>query len=69
MSKFPGKTYTYIGDNIAKDFVAPKALGWQTICLKDNGQNIHSQDFGIGKKYLPDITVTSILEIKDLLST
>ena len=61
MSKYPGKTYTCIGDNVAKDFVAPKSLGWQTICLKDNGQNIHVQDFGIGKEYLPDIIVTNIL--------
>ena len=61
MSKYPGKTYTCIGDNVAKDFVAPKSLGWQTICLKDNGQHIHVQDFGIGKEYLPDIIVTNIL--------
>ena len=61
MSKYPGKPYTCIGDNVAKDFVAPKSLGWQTICLKDNGQNIHVQDFGIGKEYLPDIIVTNIL--------
>ena len=61
MSKYTGKTYTCIGDNVAKDFVAPKSLGWQTICLKDNGQNIHVQDFGIGKEYLPDIIVTNIL--------
>ena len=67
MSKYPGKTYTYIGDNISKDFVAPKSLGWQTICLKDNGQNIHSQDFGLGEEYLPEITVKNILEIRDLI--
>ena len=67
MSKYPGKTYTYIGDNISKDFVAPKSLGWQTICLKDNGQNIHSQDFDLGEEYLPEITVKNILEIRDLI--
>ena len=61
MSKYPGKTYTCIGDNVAKDFVAPKSLGWQTICLKDNVQNIHVQDLVIGKEYLPDIIVTNIL--------
>lgn len=27
MSKYPGKIYTYIGDNVTKDFVAPKSLG------------------------------------------
>ena len=65
MSKFPGKSYTYIGDNIAKDFVAPKSLGWQTICLKDNGLNIHAQDFDLSDEYLPEITITKILEIID----
>lgn len=60
MSKYPGKIYTYIGDNVAKDFVAPKSLGWQTICVKDNGQNIHSQDFNLNEEYLPEITITIV---------
>lgn len=63
MSKYPGKIYTYIGDNVAKDFVAPKSLGWQTICVKDNGQNIHSQDFNLNEEYLPEITINRIKEI------
>lgn len=63
MSKYPGKIYTYIGDNVTKDFVAPKSLGWQTICVKDNGQNIHSQDFNLNEEYLPDITINHIKEI------
>lgn len=67
MSKYPGKTYTYIGDNIAKDFVAPKSLGWQTICVKDNGLNIHAQDFGLGEEFMPEITLMNILEIRDLI--
>lgn len=65
MSKYPGLTYTYIGDNIAKDFLSPKSLGWQTICLKDNGQNIHAQNFNMSKEYLPDNIITNILEIKN----
>ena len=65
MSKYPGKSYTYIGDNIAKDFVAPKSLGWQTICLKDNGLNIHSQDFGQSEEYLPDLVINHIKELID----
>ena len=35
--------FTYVGDNIRKDFVAPNALGWTTICLQDDGRNIHKQ--------------------------
>ena len=67
MSKYPDKTYTYIGDNVAKDFLAPKTLGWQTICLKDNGQNIHSQNYNMNEEFLPDITIKNISEIKHLI--
>ena len=35
--------FTYVGDNPRKDFIAPNALGWQTVCLKDDGRNIHRQ--------------------------
>lgn len=63
MSKYPGKTYTYIGDNLAKDFATPKSLGWQTICLRDNGQNIHTQNLRLSKEYLPDISINHIEEI------
>lgn len=42
--KYPGYTFYYIGDNISKDFIAPAQLGWRTICLKDKGYNIHSQN-------------------------
>ena len=37
--------YTYVGDNLKKDFIWPNANGWNTICLKDDGRNIHKQDF------------------------
>ena len=35
--------FVYVGDNPKKDFIAPNRLGWKTICLLDNGQNIHKQ--------------------------
>jgi putative hydrolase of the HAD superfamily len=34
MMTFPGESYVYIGDNLAKDFIAPRALGWNTICVR-----------------------------------
>lgn len=67
MSKYPAMTYTYVGDNVTKDFIAPNSLGWQTVCLKDNGRNIHSQNFDKKKEYLPDTTITNILEITYLI--
>lgn len=63
MSKYPNKTFSYIGDNVSKDFVAPKSLGWRTICLIDNGKNIHSQNFNMNEEYLPDVTISNICEI------
>lgn len=44
---FPGERYAYVGDNPEKDFLHPNKMGWLTICLKDDGRNIHRQtDFG-----------------------
>lgn len=36
--------FIYVGDNLKKDFIAPNHLGWMTICLKDDGRNIHRQE-------------------------
>lgn len=44
MEDIPAKRYCYIGDNPAKDFIAPNALGWTTVGVLDNGRNIHSQN-------------------------
>lgn len=38
-----GECFVYIGDNPAKDFFAPNALGWQTVMIRDRGRNIHPQ--------------------------
>ena len=40
-NEFMLSSYYYIGDNIIKDFYAPKKLGWECILLVDNGLNIH----------------------------
>ncbi|MBY0535080.1 MAG: HAD family hydrolase [Chitinophagaceae bacterium] len=41
---FPSSEFYYFGDNTKKDFIAPLALGWKTICVKNKGENIHNQD-------------------------
>lgn len=47
MKRYPEcQDFTYVGDNLEKDFIAPNALGWMTICLKDDGRNIHRQEVG-----------------------
>jgi putative hydrolase of the HAD superfamily len=42
--RWKNKNYIYIGDNLKKDFIAPKELGWITIGLQDDGRNIHPQN-------------------------
>ena len=60
--------YIYVGDNLKKDFVTAKCLGWTTICLKDQGQNIHKQNFSIAKEYQADHCFNSWQEIRNFLS-
>lgn len=65
---FGKANYYYIGDNIKKDFIAPNKLGWTTICLKDNGQNIHTQNKeGLSKDYLAQYDISNFLEIIDII--
>ncbi len=56
-------SYYYVGDNPQKDFLAPNQLGWETVCLLDDGRNIHGQDFGIMKGYNPKYCVGKINDI------
>ena len=68
MDKFPErKVFVYVGDNTAKDFVAPNQLGWRTVCLKNDGRNIHRQDMSLGKEYMPRYVIESILELRRCL--
>jgi putative hydrolase of the HAD superfamily len=66
--KFPNSNFTYIGDNINKDFIAPNELNWETICLLDNGRNIHSQNVFLPNSYLPKRYIKNIKEIKEIVS-
>ena len=59
--------FYYIADNPKKDFLSPNRLGWMTICLKDNGRNIHKQQMDLPKEYLPKILVHSLMEIMEVL--
>lgn len=55
--------FIYIGDNLKKDFIVPNKLGWKTICLLDDGRNIHKQDFSLLSSFLPQHCVNSLREI------
>ena len=62
MKRYPeSDEFMYVGDNLKKDFIAPNALGWQTVCLKDDGRNIHKQDFtSVSTKAMPKMIIEDL---------
>jgi putative hydrolase of the HAD superfamily len=65
MEKYSSCTqFCYVADNPSKDFIAPNALDWLSICLKGNKNNIHSQaQTETSIKNLPYCWVSSLNEI------
>lgn len=62
--RFPErKRFVYVGDNPNKDFIAPNLLNWVTVCLKNDGRNIHGQDFSLPQEYMPQFVVDKLEEI------
>lgn len=55
--------YWYVGDNTSKDFVAPNVLGWTTVCLKDDGRNIHKQNLMLESPVMPNIIIGKLSEL------
>lgn len=62
MKRFPDREYVYVADNYAKDFIAPRALGWTSIALEDDGRNIHPLPDALELRQLPDHKITDIRE-------
>lgn len=66
--QFKAENYIYIGDNPKKDFKAPNELGWHTIGLLGNEQNIHSQSIeNLEDIYLPDLWIESLTNLREFL--
>ena len=59
--------FFYVGDNTEKDFLAPNELGWNTVCLEDDGRNIHQQNFDVAEMYLPKHRIKSFEELSDVI--
>ena len=62
--KYPLSDYCYFGDNVKKDFIAPNILGWNSICILDDGKNIHHQNFDIESVHLPRIMISNFSELE-----
>lgn len=60
--KYPGREFCFFGDNTAKDFLIPARLGWMTVCLKNTGGHIHTQNFS--QSPCPDFIITSFAEVQ-----
>ena len=68
MQHMPAARYIYVGDNPKKDFLAPNALGWKTLGLRDDGRNIHNQNLnGLKPEQLPQAWIVSLDEILNYL--
>ena len=63
LDRYPDAQFTVVGDNPTKDFLTPNQLGWTTICLQGDGQNIHKQDFEVTKEYLPKNIINNISQL------
>lgn len=61
------RDYVYIADNISKDFISPNKLGWLSICLTNDGDNIHIQNFDFPPNYLPDFKIEKLSMLQDLI--
>ena len=69
IDKYPScHDFTYVGDNLKKDFIAPNYLSWRTVCIMDDGRNIHKQEWEKLDKTSPLIKIDSLLELLDLQS-
>lgn len=65
----PHEHYVYIGDNPRKDFITPNRLGWLTIGIVDNGENIHRQDNNLPNEFQPRLWVQTYREVLQTIDT
>ncbi len=68
MQLFGRDHYVYVGDNTAKDFIAPQQLGWTSACLLDDGRNIHPQDRTVPALQQPSVYIRNITELPETLN-
>jgi putative hydrolase of the HAD superfamily len=68
-SRLGDVSYTYVGDNPAKDFHYPNLMGWKTLMLKDTqGVNIHTQSTtDLAPEFRAQATIDSLDQILDSL--
>lgn len=65
MSDFAAARYVYVADNPAKDFVAPKALGWLTIGVRTGANGVHDQAGSFSATHAPDAWIDDVRHLID----
>lgn len=67
-TKYPKSDYYYVSDNTEKDFVAPRKMGWTSICLleKEN-KNVHKQDFVSDKDRCPNYCISELIFLDQIV--
>lgn len=65
MADLPAARYLYIADNPAKDFVAPKALGWRTVGVIGEGSRVHARDEALPSTHQPDMWIANFADLLD----
>jgi putative hydrolase of the HAD superfamily len=64
----PSDRYVYVGDNPAKDFVAPNAMGWISVLVHRDHPRIHDVT-RVADGGAPQHTVRSLRELSSILGT
>lgn len=65
MQRHPGASFVYVADNPAKDFVAPRALGWRSVRVRrPEGVYAGATTHPLGA---PDVTIESLAALPELL--
>lgn len=64
---FPSDCYCYVGDNPAKDFIAPNRLGWKTFRLTGDGRNIRNSTVSIEPAFQAQTDIGSLAELLKLI--
>jgi len=65
MEKYDADKYIYVGDNPLKDFLAPNMLGWDTVGLLPNEDNMHiyTSKKKLPKNHSPNFWIKSISDL------
>ena len=62
----PPAACAYVADNRAKDFIAPRALGWKTVCIDRPGGVYRTATAPLAGE--PESSITSLDELETVLS-